>query len=441
VTAPPDAAWNALADGDWRSLAPGLAVALGCGLLVGLERERRKRRRGPAGARAAAGIRTFAVAALAGALAQALAQPWLVAVGAALVAVLVALAYRYGRQASAGSSHDDPGLTTELALLVTYLIGVLAMRVPTLAAAVAVVLAVLLSARERLHRFATALLTEAELHDALLLAALALVLLPLVPAAPAAWLAGIAPRSLLLLLLLILLLQAAGHVALRWLGPRAGLALAGLASGFVSSTATIATLGARVRAAPAEVHPRATGAVFSAVATWLQALAMLFALAPAAALALLPAAAAGMGVTLAAGLWLWWRDGTPPPDHAERGGRGPLHVREAALVAVALTLVTLLVGWLQHHFGAAGRTAGVALAAIADTHSAIAALSALNAAGQLDAAAVRDGALLAIGVNSLTRGGVAFAAGGGAYGRRVAATLAAAMAAALATAWAAKAAA
>jgi uncharacterized membrane protein (DUF4010 family) len=42
-------------------------------------------------------------------------------------------------------------------------------------------------------------------------------------------------------------LQAVGYVASRLAGPRYGLPLAGLASGFVSSTATVASMGARCR--------------------------------------------------------------------------------------------------------------------------------------------------------------------------------------------------
>ena len=89
-------------------------------------------------------------------------------------------------------------------------------------------------------------------HDALLLSALALVLLPLAPAAPLAWLGGMAPRTMLLTVLVILALLAAGHVALRLLGVRAGLALSGPYSGVVSSTFTIAAMGARARAEPAQ---------------------------------------------------------------------------------------------------------------------------------------------------------------------------------------------
>ena len=90
-------------------LAVGLAVALGCGLLIGVERERRK---GTDPHRATAGLRTFTIAALAGALAQGLGQPWLVLLGGLLVLALVVIGY-WREQSS------DPGITTELALFVT----------------------------------------------------------------------------------------------------------------------------------------------------------------------------------------------------------------------------------------------------------------------------------------------------------------------------------
>jgi len=155
--------------GAQAGLAMGLMAALGSGLLIGLERERHKGR-GHAGGREAepAGLRTFTIAALAGALAHGLAVPGLVAVGALAVTVLAAMAYFR-------SSERDPGLTTEMALLATYLIGVLCVQAPLLGAPAAVTLTALLSARTALHRFATRMLREDELHDGLLLAALALV--------------------------------------------------------------------------------------------------------------------------------------------------------------------------------------------------------------------------------------------------------------------------
>lgn len=114
----------------------GLSVALGVGLLVGLERERRK---GQGPDRRAAGIRSFALVAVCGALARLFPAPGLVAVGAAFIAVLAAVSHFRSRS-------DDPGLTTELAPFCTYLAGVLVVIEPLLGAACGVALALLLGA-------------------------------------------------------------------------------------------------------------------------------------------------------------------------------------------------------------------------------------------------------------------------------------------------------
>ncbi|MEQ1577764.1 MAG: MgtC/SapB family protein, partial [Hyphomicrobium sp.] len=89
------------------------AVALGIGLLVGAERERRK---GEGPGRAAAGVRTFSIASLLGVASMEIGGASLLSVSAAGVLVLTALAYYR-------SKTDDPGLTTEIALVLTLLLG------------------------------------------------------------------------------------------------------------------------------------------------------------------------------------------------------------------------------------------------------------------------------------------------------------------------------
>ncbi len=73
----------------------------------------------------------------------------------------------------------DPGLTTEIALILTALLGGLSMRQPALAAGVGVTVAVLLAARTPLHYFVRSLLSEGEVSDALIFASATLVVLPL----------------------------------------------------------------------------------------------------------------------------------------------------------------------------------------------------------------------------------------------------------------------
>jgi uncharacterized membrane protein (DUF4010 family) len=146
-------------------------VALGIGLLIGAERERRK---GEGPARSPAGIRTFAVTSLAGAISFIVGSEVLFAIVTAGVIALTAIAYWRSR-------NDDPGLTTEIALILTVLLGGLSTQQPALAGGLAVTVAVLLASRTRLHRFVRSVLTEEELNDILIFAGATLVVLPLIP--------------------------------------------------------------------------------------------------------------------------------------------------------------------------------------------------------------------------------------------------------------------
>jgi len=408
----------------------GLLVALGCGLLVGIERERRKGR-GPQ--RGAAGMRSFALVTVAGAMAQSLAPGALVVAGALGVAALAALAY----WRSSGPTASDPGLTTEVALLVAYLVGVQCAVQPALGAACGAVLAGLLAARDNMHRFATEWLSDLELRDALVLAAVALVIVPLAPTTQQPWLGGLAPRTATLLVLVILLMQAAAHLAGRVLGDRHALRLSGLLGGFVSSTATIGTLGAQARGEPAATRRALAGAAaLSGAATWLQALAVCAVASPALLPALAAPAAAGLLAAVAGGLLTGHRAGqatAPPGDDA--AARRPLRLREAVAVAALLLAVSAAVAWAQARFGSAGLAAGTALAALADAHAPIAAAFALQNAGTLAASEALRTALLAVSVNTVSRCMVATLAGGWRFGGRVGAVLVVSTLAAWAVLW------
>ncbi|HET7843518.1 MAG TPA: DUF4010 domain-containing protein, partial [Xanthomonadales bacterium] len=234
---------------------PGLVSALGIGLLIGVERERR-REDDP---RLPAGIRSFALLALAGAVAQLLGTV-AIAVSGAFVALAAAAAFWR-------SSPEDPGITTEAAMLVTWLLGVLAGSEPTLAAALGVAVAVILAAKSRMHAFAQRVLTAQELNDLLLLAACALIVLPLLPDdAPDPW-GALNLRKLGSIVVLVMAINAAGYVALRAFGSRIGLAITGFTGGFVSSTATIGSMGSRAKEAPALRAQCVAAALMSNVAT------------------------------------------------------------------------------------------------------------------------------------------------------------------------------
>ena len=126
-----------------------LAVALGIGLLIGAERERSK---GTGPDRESAGIRTFTIASLLGAVSVTF-NFWLLVVSIFCVTIFTAISY-YNRR------DKDPGLTTEIALILTVILGGLAMSAPALAAALAVAVAILLAAKEPMHGFVLGVVTK-----------------------------------------------------------------------------------------------------------------------------------------------------------------------------------------------------------------------------------------------------------------------------------------
>jgi uncharacterized membrane protein (DUF4010 family) len=315
-------------------------------------------------------------------------------------------------------SHEgDPGLTSEVALLATFLTGVLAASRPILAAAAGVIVVVLLVARGPLHAFAHAKLSDQELQDAVLLAAAAILVLPILPDHPIDPWKVVNPRLVWKLTVLIMLVDAAGYVAQRLVGARAGLPISGLLGGFVSSTAVVATMGKRAQEQPKILSSAVAGAALSQIATVAQ-LALVLAISDTTLLYQLKWPLLAMGLAMAAYGALMIRatkgEAAPPPPT----GRA-FSLRTALIFAAAFVLVMLLVAWLQRTFGPLFALGGVVLGGFADAHSTAASIGSLAAQGQLphDLATVAIG--LIVTANTISKLGFA-RAGGGSYFMRLA---------------------
>ncbi len=395
--------------------AAALAVAFGCGLLIGIERERRK---GHGARRSLAGLRTFALVCVLGAGGMLAGEPGLVAVGALLVAALCVVSHARDRS-------KDPGITTEVALFLTYLIGVLSVWAPPLAAAMAVALTALLAARERLHHFASRWLQPGEVRDGIILGALVLIALPLMPDQPL-WGDVLNPHLITQLLALLLVIQSLAHLSRRLLDARQAVMLSSVASGFVSSTATIASMGMAVREGRGGARLMAGAGLLSCGATFLQALVVAVAIQPAWLPVMWWPALAG---TLVALLWGGWlvrgapsEAGVPAVAAPDAVGASPARVggedrmfslRGALLVAALLTGVQALVYGLRLWLGQAGALGATVLASVVDLHAAVAAVFALAPpeAGGVGATAL----MLAIGVHGISKAATAGFAGGVRY--------------------------
>lgn len=386
----------------------GFGVAFAIGLLIGIERERNK---GDGPDRAAAGVRTFILVALVGAIAQRLGGIG-IAVGGAFVALAALASYRRSRS-------GDPGLTTEVAMLVTFLLGVLAMTALPLAAGLGVVVAAVLASKSTLHRFVRDTLTEQELHDALLLAAAAMVVLPLLPDRSLDPWQALNPHKLWLLVVLVMAINAGGYIALRVLGPGAGLALAGFVGGFVSSTATIAAMGDRARAAPQWVAQCAAAALYSNIATILMLAVVVGALSPPMLRQLAwPLALAGVAALASAALARGRLASGSVDDRPVAPGR-PFEPRHALIFAAIVSAILLLSAGVHRWLGDAGVRIAAGVSGLADLHAAAASVAQLAAAGLVDTQDAGWPVLIALIANSLSKLAMAWLRGGRGFALRL----------------------
>lgn len=393
----------------------GLSVALGIGLLVGAERERRKRE-GPD--RQAAGIRTFALAAVAAAVAHLLAGPWMLALVVLLVGIGAWVAYASAQRKRRAADHD-PGTTTEVALILTTLLGGLAMRDATLAAGLAALMALLLFSRQGLHHLVLRVLSEQEMRDILVFAGVALILWPLSPDRYLGPFDALNPQALVRLLVLVMGINAIGYVAVRALGPQQGLPLAGFAAGFISSTATIHAMGQRGRRQPDLLGPAVAGAILSSVATFFQLALVLWALHPPLLQSLAGPLMAGTAAAVLYALPFLFRDsgklaldGQSPPGQA-------FDLKAALGFALIMAAVLVVSAGLNAWLGQAGLLVGAAVAGLADAHAnaASAATLVVNAKLALDDA--RMPVLVGLSSNALMKALVAWRSGGAPFARRI----------------------
>lgn len=189
-----------------------LAIAIGLGLLVGLQREWADKK--------VAGIRTFPLITLLGALCGLLMQqtgaPWAVAAG--LVAMAVLFWIGAGAQAAQPS-----GVTTEVAGLVMFVVGALVVNgMAAIALVTTGVVSVLLHWKRPLHALVDRI-GEDDLRAIVQLILIGMVILPILPDRAYGPYDVVNPFRIWLMVVLIVGISLAAYVAYRLLGSRAAL--------------------------------------------------------------------------------------------------------------------------------------------------------------------------------------------------------------------------
>jgi uncharacterized membrane protein (DUF4010 family) len=403
-----------------------LGTALAAGFLVGAEREQGDDAR-------FAGVRTFPLYGLSGAIGNLLGAWALVVIGLA-VGALIAIAYYRDV-----SKRDDLGMSTEVAAVVTFALGALCTatglgleltdRLLLVAAGATATLA-LLSVKRPLHRLMSRV-NEQEVFATTKLLVLAVIVLPLLPNRAVGPWDAINPRSVGLLVALISAISFAGYVAIRVLGAHRGLGVTGLLGGLASSTAVTLTFAGRARERP-ELVDACTVAILLASATMFPRVVVeLWAVSPALAYdALWPFAAAG-AVALVFAAVFYRRsaaaDETRKSGHTELELPNPFSLSSALKFAAVFLVVLLFSAAASFYFAETGLYVSALVSGLADVDAISLSVARLHSQG----GTADEPALIAVAIasaaNSLAKAGIAAVLGGPALGGRVAVALVSAL--------------
>lgn len=402
-----------------------LAVALAIGLLVGVERGFQDRQLSEG--QRLAGLRTFGLAGLLGGITGLLSTdaglllPGLVFVG---LAVLAAAGYY-----RAAGDRNDLGMTTEVALLTTLLLAVLAGRGQLVhASAGAVVMVFLLRFKTALHGWLKQLRLQ-ELTAGIQLLLISVVLLPLLPNRGFGPWSALNPFEIWWMVVLIAALSFFGYFAIRIAGPRAGIAATGVFGGIASSTATtlnLARLGRRVRADQALLAAgilMACGAMFPRML-----LVATLVYAPLLDSLWLPVVVMSALTWGSAALFMRRAGAVTGGDELLPGN--PLALGSALAFGGLLALVILASRALTEWFGQTGVWALAAASGVADVDAITLSLARMSQ-DDLASSTAAVGIVIAATVNSLAKAGLAWGIGGRALGLRVGVPLAVATVAGL----------
>jgi uncharacterized membrane protein (DUF4010 family) len=387
-----------------------LAVALGLGLLVGLQRERVDP--------AIAGIRTFALITLFGAVSAQLAKGfggWLLGVGFLATALLVTA----GNLVRLQSREAEPGQTTEFTALLMYGLGAWvvtgSMAVPVVLTGVVMVL---LHLREPLHTL-VGKIGEKDLRAIVQFVVIALVILPVLPDRDMGPYGVLNPYQVWWMVVLIVALSLAGYVAYKLFGAGAGTVLAGILGGLISSTATTASYARRSRESPELSRLAALVVMIATAVVYGRVLVEIAVVARRSFLDLAPPLAAMLGVAavVSAGAWLAGRDRDEEPPEPEN----PAELKPALVFGVLYAAILLAVAFARHRFGTAGLYTVAGLSGLTDMDAITLSTSRLVHAARLDAETGWRAILLASLSNLVFKGGIVAALGSRALLGRIAA--------------------
>lgn len=326
-----------------------LAVALGLGLLVGLQRERLRfeQRHLLLG-----GVRTYPLLSLFGFGCAWISQAglgWVLPVGLFSVTVLAGMSYFAKiRQC------QRFGITTEAAALVTFITGALSLLAPIwVPMALGVITTFLLSEKAQLED-AVKKLDQTEFLATVKFLLVTVIILPALPNKPYTRFA-LNPAEIWKVVILVSSVGFLGYLLSRRLGARAGWGLSGILGGVVSSTAVTVASGRMARRNPAQSADALRASILAGGMMYIRLLVILSILSPAIVLALWwkLVALSAAGFLLSLGLRRRPVEGAPPAETPLKL-QNPFELRPAVIFAALFAALSVLTVLAKQELGNSG---------------------------------------------------------------------------------------
>jgi uncharacterized membrane protein (DUF4010 family) len=383
-------------------------VALAIGLLVGLQREFAY---GGQDGELFAGVRTFALMGLVGCtaafVADTLGSSWgfvsvVTAMGALIVVAHLVGAWR----------HDERGLTTETATLLTILAGALCYWDHLeLAAALAVMTTALLSLKPEMHAFARRISRE-DMYATLKFAAITAIVLPILPNrtfGPPPF-DALNPYKIWIMVVFISGISFLGYVLIKLVGPRQGIGLAGLLGGFVASTPLTLSFSHRSREDGTLAKPLALAIIVAWTVMFPRVAVEVAVLNPAIlpTLSLPLAAMAAVGLGYCVYLYL----AQHPEEEEEISFSNPFELGPALKFGLLYAVVLLVSKAAQMYLGDKGIYISSVLAGLTDADAITLSIAELSrGTGGLAVRTASRALVLGAMSNTAAKGGIALASG------------------------------
>lgn len=268
--------------GQFIFLVQKIVIVLLIGSLVGLEREHAR----TAGSKIFAGIRTYTLISLLGLTAALISEytvSWIFAIIFLSFSALVIASY------ITSTKNGKVGGTSEIAALLTFLLGALVYwNLVLLAASSAVILTVFLSLKIQLHNL-VGRLGEEDIYATLKMAIITIIVLPLLPDKTVDPYNVLNPRVIWLMVVLVSAISLFGYLVIKFYGKDKGLAITGLIGGFISSTAVTFSFSRKSKIEPAYSRTLALGILYASSIMFLRIAIILFLL----------------NISLASSLWMF----------------------------------------------------------------------------------------------------------------------------------------